>query len=339
MNADEYIKSRAERIEKAIYAEIPAEPREVYGMLGEFISRGGKRIRPVLTLASASACGGSAGGQAHGSLNEWEEGALPFAVGIEMFHNFTLIHDDIEDSSPMRRGRPTMHMEYGVPIAINSGDALYSIVWNSIVRKVSAERLKGSGIIMTDAFRRVAEGQGVELNWYRENRFDISEGEYLKMAGGKTAALIGAACELGAYSAGAGKGERAALREFGEKIGLAFQIKDDVLNLTANPAKYRKKIGEDIDEGKRSLITIHMIANAPDGARKRAIALLGKKRKTEEDIREAIALAGEHGSIKYASDYAEGLVRGAKDSLGALRSVEGRKLMDSLADYIVEREK
>ena len=327
MNADGYIKSRAEIIEKAIYAEIPAEPREVYGMLGEFISRGGKRIRPVLTLASCSACGGR------------EEDALPFAVAIELFHNFTLIHDDIEDASPMRRGKPTIHMEYGIPIAINSGDALYSIVWSSLVRKVEAQRLKGGGMIMTRAFRRVAEGQGVELNWYIGNRFDVSEGEYLAMAGGKTAALIGASCELGAYSAGATKEELAAMREFGEKIGLAFQIKDDVLNLTADPTKYRKKIGEDIDEGKRSLITIHLIANAPGDVRKKVAGILGKKKKGAKDIEEAIGLAKEYGSIKYASDYAERLVREAKASLRALKRAEGRDLMDSLANYIVEREK
>ncbi|NYZ61044.1 polyprenyl synthetase family protein [Candidatus Micrarchaeota archaeon] len=327
MNADEYIRSRMGVIEKEMYANIPAEPKEVYGMLGEFISRGGKRIRPVLVLASCSACGGK------------EESALPFAVAIELFHNFTLIHDDIEDASPMRRGKPTIHTQYGIPIAINSGDALYSIVWNALVRKVEPQKLRGGGIIMIDAFRRVAEGQGIELNWYRENRFDVGEKEYLRMAGGKTAALIGASCELGAYSAGAGKEEQAALKGFGEKIGLAFQIKDDVLNLTADPAKYRKKIGEDIDEGKRSLITIHLIANTPESVRKKVVALLGKKKKSAKDIGDAIALAKEYGSIKYASDYAERLVREAKASLGALGKAEGRELMQSLGDYIVERER
>lgn len=339
MDADDYIKSRAETVEKAIYEEIPAEPKEVYGMLGEFISRGGKRIRPVLVLASAYACGGSVSGPIYGSLSEWEEEAIPFAIAIELFHNFTLIHDDIEDASPMRRGRPTIHMEYGIPIAINSGDALYNIVWLSLLKRVEPQKLKGGGRIMIDSFRRVAEGQGVELNWYKENRFDVSEGEYLKMVGGKTAALIGASCELGAYSAGAGKEEMGALREFGEKIGLAFQIKDDVLNLTADPAKYRKKIGEDIDEGKRSLITIHLIANTPENVRKKVIALLGKKKKGAKDIEEAIGLANEYGSIGYASDYAERLVKEAKASLRTLRRAEGKELMDSLANYIVEREK
>lgn len=327
MNADEYIVSKAKKIEEAVVAEIPQEPSEVYGMLREFVLRGGKRIRPVLTLASCSACGGD------------EERAMPFAVAVELFHNFTLIHDDIEDSSHMRRGKPTLHVQYGVPMALNSGDALYNIMWASLFRKVDSERLRGGAPILLRAFRMVAEGQGIELNWYREGRFDVSEEEYLRMVEGKTASLIGASCEIGAYAADAERGDREALREFGEKIGLAFQIRDDVLNLSADPAKYRKKIGEDIEEGKRSLITIHLLANSPGGARKRVISLLAKKKKEEKDVREIIALAKECGSIEYASNYADGLVREAKASLRMLRNAEGLALMESLADYIVEREK
>ncbi len=327
MDAGEYISSRAKVVEEAVFAEIPEEPEEVYAMLREFVGRGGKRIRPVLALASASACGGE------------EKDALPFAVAVELFHNFTLIHDDVEDSSPMRRGKPTLHMEYGVPIAINSGDALYNIVWASLFGKLGAERLYGGAPILLRAFRMVADGQGMELSWYRGKRFDISEGEYLRMVGGKTASLIGASCEIGAYAAGAGEARRKALQEFGEKIGLAFQIKDDVLNLTADPGKYRKKIGEDIEEGKRSLITIHLIANSQPDVKARVVEVLGKGEKSAEEVQEIIGLAKECGSIAYASDYAERLVQEAKGGLEALGSGGGRGLMESLADYIVEREK
>lgn len=326
MDAGEYIKSRAGEIEKEVYSQLPEEPKEVYGMLREYISRGGKRIRPVLALASCSACGGR------------EEDAMPFAAAIEMFHNFTLIHDDIEDSSPMRRGKPTLHMEYGVPIAINSGDALYNLVWDLLARKADGNRFRDGAGILIRSFKAVAEGQGIELNWYREKRFDVGEKEYLKMVGGKTASLIGASCEMGAYCAGAG-GVRGAMRDFGEKIGLAFQIKDDVLNLTADPGKYRKKIGEDVDEGKRSMIMIHLLANSGAEAREGIIKLLGKERKRPEEIAEIIGLAKESGSIRHASDYAEGLVVEAKGSLEALEDAEGRELMGSLADYIVDREK
>ncbi|MDD5096619.1 MAG: polyprenyl synthetase family protein, partial [Candidatus ainarchaeum sp.] len=226
----------------------------------------------------------------------------------------------------------------GIPIAINSGDALYNLVWHSLVRRAAPGLLRGGAEILIRSFRAVAEGQGRELNWYRAKRFDVSEAEYLGMVGGKTASLIGASCEIGAYCAGAG-GSRDALRTFGEKIGLAFQIKDDVLNLTADPSKYRKKIGEDIEEGKRSLITIHLIANSPPQVRKRVIGILGKAKKSGADVREIIGLADECGSIRYASDCAERMVGEAKASLRTVKAGGGRELMESLADYIVRREK
>ncbi|MEW5996157.1 MAG: polyprenyl synthetase family protein [Candidatus Micrarchaeota archaeon] len=327
MNADEYIASRAKLIEEAVLAEIPGEPEEVYGMLREFVARGGKRIRPVLTLASCSACGGDEGK------------AMPFAVAVELFHNFTLIHDDIEDSSPMRRGKPTLHMQYGIPMALNAGDALYNIMWSSLFRKVGPEELHGGAPIMLRAFRMVAEGQGMELSWYRDKKFDVSEEDYLRMVEGKTAALIGASCELGACAADAEEGERGALREFGEKTGLAFQIRDDVLNLTADPSKYRKKIGEDVEEGKRSLIVIHLLSNSPEKVGRRVAGILGKARKGAEEVGEVIALAKEYGSVEYASEYAERLVREAKRSLRAMGNAGGREMMEALGDYIVEREK
>ena len=112
MDIEAYISKQSEEIEKRIYDEIPQEPEAIYGMLREYLSRGGKRIRPILTLATAEALGGE------------QEDAMPYALAIEIFHNFTLIHDDIEDSSPLRRGKPTLHEQFGVPIAINGGDAL-----------------------------------------------------------------------------------------------------------------------------------------------------------------------------------------------------------------------
>ena len=328
MDVPDYIRTRADKIEEALYKDIPSEPKAVYGMLGDFIARGGKRIRPVLTLACASACGGE------------EDGALPYAVAIELFHNFTLIHDDLEDRSPMRRGKPTVHEEFGDAIAINSGDALYTVVWASLLSKdISPENLAQAERLMVSAFSRVVEGQGIELNWYREGRFDVSEGDYFKMAGGKTAALIGAACELGAFSAGATEDERTAVREFGEAIGLAFQIKDDVLNLTADPSKYKKKIGEDIMEGKRSLITIHLLANAPAETKRRAIEILAKENKTEAEVQEIISMAKEAGSVDYASKTAEEYVASSKEALSRIKDEKGRELLSGLADYIVSREK
>ncbi len=325
---ESYLDEQSKLVEGALYKEIPQEPEYIYGMVREFISRGGKRIRPILTLATADAFGAK------------KEDALPYAVAIELFHNFTLIHDDIEDSSPMRRGKPTLHMQFGIPIAINSGDALYTVVWHTLIsKKIPPEKLTGAFSRLLNGYTSVVEGQGTELEWYRLKSFNISEKDYFHMATGKTGALMGVSCEMGAYAANAPEKECIAMRNFGEKLGLSFQIKDDVLNLTADPTKYKKKIGEDIDEGKRSLITMHLLAHLPEKERKRALSILLAEKKSEEEISEIIALAKKYGSIDYALSISNKLIGEAKSCLSAIKEPKKRAILEALADYMVSREK
>lgn len=328
MDVESYLETQSKIIEDAIYREIPEEPEYIYSMLKEFLSRGGKRIRPILTLATAEAFGGK------------KEDALPYAVAIELFHNFTLIHDDIEDSSPMRRGKPTLHEQYGIPIAINSGDALYTIVWSSILSKgIPPEKFMGALSRLLRGYSLVVEGQGTELEWYRKKKFGVSEEDYFRMATGKTGALIGVSCEMGAYAAGASEKECLAMREFGEKIGLSFQIKDDVLNLTADPSKYKKQIGEDVQEGKRSLIIIKMLASLQQKERKRALSILAKEKKSSEEVQEIISLAKKSGAIDYALSVSGRLVEEAKGRLSIIKGPKRREALEILADYMVKREK
>lgn len=328
MEARDYISAKSKKLEERIYAEIPKEPPIIYPMLEEFISRGGKRIRPILTIACAEACGGS------------EEDAMPYALAIELFHNFTLVHDDIEDSSPMRRGKPTLHEQFGIPIAINSGDALYTVVWSSLLSKeIPPGKLAQAARILLGGFSAVVEGQGTELEWYRTNTFDVSEDDYFRMAGGKTGSLIGISCRIGAFAAGAPESAQSALEEFGEKIGLAFQIKDDVLNLTADPSKYKKEIGEDIKEGKRSLIMLKLLSLLDEADKARVASILAKPEKSEAEVSGLISLAKEKGAIAYAQEVSDRLVAEAKEQLSALESESGRQTLLSLADYIVRRQK
>ena len=328
IDMESYLNEQSKLVESALYKELPQEPEYIYGMIREFISRGGKRIRPILTLATADAFGAK------------KEDALPYATAIELFHNFTLIHDDIEDSSPMRRGKPTLHIQFGIPIAINSGDALYTVVWHTLIsKKIPPERLMGAFSRLLRGYTLVVEGQGTELEWYHLKTFNVSEKDYFRMATGKTGALMGVSCEMGAYAAGAPEKECLAMREFGEKLGLSFQIKDDVLNLTADPAKYKKKIGEDIDEGKRSLITIHLMAHLPEKEKKRVISILIKEKKSEAEVLEIIALAKKYGSIEYALSTSNRLIAEAKSCLNAIKEPKKRAILEALADYMVVREK
>ena len=328
MNIDEYISMQSEKIEKKIYTEIPDEPQAIYGMLKEYLSRGGKRIRPILTLAAADATGGN------------QEDAMPYALAIEIFHNFTLIHDDIEDNSPLRRGKPTLHEQYGIPIAINAGDALYTIVWSSLLsHNLPPEKFQYAIKILVSGFSSVVAGQGAELEWYRTGNFDLAEEDYFKMAGGKTASLMGASCRIGAYSAGASVEMQDAMQVFGEKVGLSFQIRDDVLNLVGDPSKYKKELGEDIKEGKRSLITLKLIQVLPFEEKKKVIGILNSPAKTQEEVDWVISLAKEKGAIDYANSVSDKLVEEAKENLKVIKDEQKREVLSSLANYMVRREK
>ncbi|MFN7990633.1 MAG: polyprenyl synthetase family protein [Candidatus Micrarchaeia archaeon] len=305
-----------------------AEDKRVYGMLVPFIRRGGKRIRPALCLLSCGSCGGD------------RRSAVEPAAIIELFHNFTLIHDDIEDNSLYRRGEPTLHVSHGIPIALNSGDALYTLLWKKLVGlRLTPSRLIRLQKLYTESFKRVVDGQGVELSWIRSGRFDVSEKEYTDMINGKTSALIGLSCEAGAILAGAGKKQSAALRRYGESIGAAFQIQDDVLNVTGDFEKYKKEIGGDITEGKRTLMVVHCLSKAPAGEKKALTDILSRHTADKADIATAIELLKKHGSVDYARRRALDLVSAAKSELGSLPPSDDKRSLILLADYVVSREK
>lgn len=307
---------------------LEAEDKNVYGLLIPFLRRGGKRIRPVLSLLSCGAVGGDYG-----------QAVEPAAI-IEMFHNFTLIHDDIEDDSQFRRGEPALHVTYGVPVALNSGDALYTLLWRGLLGlKFRPARLVALQKLYADAFKQVVDGQGTELAWIRSGRFDVTEKEYLDMIGGKTAALMGLSCEVGAFLGGGGKREQLALRDYGRNIGTAFQIQDDVLNVTGDFEKYQKEIGGDISEGKRTLMVLHCMARADGHERKRLMGVLASHSRKKEDLADAIGLLQKHGSVEYARTAAGAMVLKARKSISRLPDTGDKAALLALADYVIKRDR
>ncbi len=322
-----HISSSLSEIEKIMEKDVSDEDPRVYGMLAPFLRRGGKRIRPALCLLACGLCGGRR-----------EDALVPAAI-IELFHNFTLIHDDIEDQSQFRRGEPTLHVQHGLAAALNSGDALYTLLWRRLVSlPVKPSRLVAMQLLYAQAFKRVVDGQGIELDWIQKDRFDVTEEEYLSMISGKTSALIGLSCEAGAMIAGAGKRQRSSLRAYGEGIGAAFQIQDDVLNLTGDFQKYKKEIGGDISEGKRTLMVVHFLNNADPQKKGRLMSILRSHTKDQGQIGEAIKMLTEQGSIEYARARAKTLVSEAKSRLKSLPETEDRASLSSLADYVIDRE-
>jgi geranylgeranyl diphosphate synthase type I len=312
-----------EKVEQFMSESLSSEDERTYGLLVPFMKRGGKRIRPALTLLSCGASGG-----------DYDSAVMPAAI-IELFHNFTLIHDDIEDDSQFRRGVPALHISNGMPMALNSGDALYTLIWKQIASlPMEPKDLFEFQGIYVNSFKRVVEGQGIEISWIHHNSFDVGENDYLQMISGKTSALMGLSCEAGAFVAG---GEhRKILREYGEMIGTAFQIHDDVLNVTGEFEKYKKEIGGDISEGKRTLMVVHCLENS--GEKETLKSILSKHTKDAEDINQAIAIMKDSGSVDYAREYSTNLVHDAKKLLEPLPDTKDKQSLVEIADYIVSRD-
>ena len=244
----------------------------------------GKHIRPLILLLASEAQGGN-----------WQQ-ALPAAAAIELLHNFTLIHDDIEDGDQLRRGRPTLWSIWGVPQAINAGDAMFTISYRGLLRLpdrgVSAERTVAAAQCYAEAVLHITEGQCRDIEFETDDQ--IGEAQYLTMISGKTAALIGLAAEVGAVIAGAGDEHRAALRDFGESLGKAFQMYDDLLGLWGDSEKTGKPVGSDLVKRKKTLPILHGIQSSTTFRE-----LLAGEALTKTGIRTALAELESCGSRAY----------------------------------------
>ena len=223
-NLEEFLKRASTEIERATLEVLPSkEPyKELYSIQKDYPFRGGKRFRPALLLLCAEWFGAS------------YEDALPSAVALELFHNFALIHDDIEDSSLFRRGKPTLHHLHGIPLAINAGDSLFGMVYEILLtNRARFGDQKALDIIglFNQVFRATFEGQAYDIGWVANNYFPSRE-EYFEMIRRKTGVYSGRGpCQLGALIADAPPDILEKVGDFGEALGIGFQIKDDLLNL------------------------------------------------------------------------------------------------------------
>jgi len=241
-----------------------------YDLILDYPMRGGKALRPALGIATCLGLGGHL------------EAILPTAATLELYHNAFLIHDDIEDESWWRRGKPTLHVDHGVPIAVNVGDAMLSLSLQPLLDNVErvglgpALRILRAVAKMT---RLTVDGQALELEWVRSNAWRLDDADYLKMVELKTSwySFI-TPLQAGAIAAGAGPERLDPLESLGRHLGAAFQITDDLLNLRADPEEYGKEIGGDLWEGKRTLMLLHTLRTAEPTDRDRAVQILAKRR-------------------------------------------------------------
>jgi geranylgeranyl diphosphate synthase type II len=330
--------SYRDRVTPLILQSIPdREPkRHLYDLITGQLSREGKGIRPALCLATCRAFGGS------------EEQALPSAAAIELLHNAFLVHDDIEDNSEYRRDRPTMHRQYGVPLAVNVGDAMNAMSVRLLRQNVS---LLGPDLSVRifDEFDHMSietiEGQAMELGWIRDNDCSTTEEDYLLMVLKKTGwySFIHPA-RIGALIAQPGRTDLDAFNRFGYYLGTAFQIQDDVLNLAGDRNKYGKEIGGDLLEGKRTLILAHLLGAINDQEKGRLKAFLAKPRaqRLPREVSWIYELLRRYGSLEYARkaarDFADGARREFDIAYAGAPPGDDLEFLRSLLGYMVSRE-
>ena len=237
-------------IEEGITAlPLPKKLPGLYDPIRYTMDGGGKRIRPLLTLATCQACGVS------------PEEAMNQALGIEMFHNFTLLHDDVMDRAETRRGRPTVWVKWDTSTAILSGDTMLTLA-SMLMGKCPAEKMPA----MLELFNRTAiqiyEGQQLDMDF--EERSDVTVDEYIEMIRLKTGVLLGCACASGAMMAHASDSTRQAFYDYGVNLGLAFQLRDDYLDTFGNEETFGKKPGGDILNDKKTWLLINALSEAPE---------------------------------------------------------------------------
>ncbi|WNY28167.1 Octaprenyl diphosphate synthase [Methanimicrococcus stummii] len=320
MTVVDEIKKLSVPVDEAIDGLLPVQkPEGLYEASRHIVKAGGKRLRPAVLLASAEAVGGDI------------KTAVPAAVAVELMHTFTLVHDDIMDNDPVRRGLPAVHTIWGEAGGILAGDTLYSKAIEIITTADSdPARLLKSANILSRTCVEVCEGQWLDIDF--ENRDSVSADEYLEMIEKKTAILFGAAAQIGAVIGGADEKTDQALYDFGRLVGLGFQIYDDVLDLTMPEEVLGKRQGSDIFEGKRTLLMIHA---AEKGAIPRAF---GKGSGTKEDIDEAIQVLTDSGSLDYVKNLAVGFVEDGKAKLDILPDSPSKQLLKDMADYMLYRD-
>lgn len=301
------------------------DPENLYNASKHLIKAGGKKIRPALVLLTAEAVGGNI------------EGAYKTAAAVELIHTFSLIHDDIMDEDEMRRGKPSVHTMWGEPMAILAGDILFSLAFELVaqtqVDDVPASRVIKALNTVVDACIKICEGQACDMSF--EEKFDVGESEYLNMIYKKTAALIAAATKSGAIIGGGTAEQVEALSQYGELIGMAFQIQDDYLDVVSDEEELGKPVGSDIVEGKMTLMVVHTLSVASPEDKEELIFIL--KSGDESNTQRAIDIFNKYGSIDYTRDIALDNVNRAKDLLDLLDDSPAKEALYDLADFMLQR--
>ena len=302
--------------------------------LADYPLRPGKAIRPSLVMATCQAFGGS--------LRD----AMGPAVSIEILHNAFLIHDDIEDGSTLRRGRPTLHRLHGTPVAINAGDALAMMALRPLYDHATLGSRLQSRVVeeYLSMAQRTVEGQAKELAWRRNNNVDFGPDDYLELIADKTCWYTTIyPLRIGALIGSRGAADLDSLSRFGFFLGAAFQIRDDLLNLLGTVTDIGKKPLDDLREGKRTLMLSHVLQHAAPEARSWIVRYLGtpQEERLDDDVDRLMAIMGDCRSLEFAADYGAGIADAAHRSFEAAFAEappsQHVEFLHRMVDYMLER--
>lgn len=322
---EEELKAALQPISEAVYTGLHAMMAYHLGWEGPGAGpkASGKRVRPLLVTLTCAAAGG-----------DWRR-ALPAATAVELIHNFSLLHDDIEDNSPVRRGRPTVWTQWGIPQAINTGDSMFSLAHLALHRlegNSDVETTLKAARILENTCLKLTQGQFLDIAY--ESREDLSLDDYWPMVSGKTAALIAACTELGALAAGVSNHTRTRYRDFGLNLGLAFQVLDDYLGIWGKPSKTGKSAASDLLEGKKSLPVLFGLSRGGEFASRWARGPI-----QPDEVTGLAATLAQEGAQSYTQESANRLTDLALQALqDANPQGEAGQCLSHLARQLLQRE-
>jgi geranylgeranyl diphosphate synthase type II len=304
-------------------SHFPAQPSTLYGPCEYFLALGGKRVRPVMCLMGNEL------------FDEINPDAYHVASAVELFHNFTLIHDDILDRAPLRRGKPTVHALHGESTALLAGDVVLVVAYEELNR-IDSRYLKPIIALFNKTAKEVCEGQQLDMDFEKEN--DLTFDRYLHMISLKTSVLLAASLQMGAILGGAGEGNQQHIYEFGRNLGIAFQVQDDYLDAFGDPEKFGKQVGGDIRANKKTFLMIHALETASPAQHKELERLMGQD--GDDKVVRVLDLFRETGIDQWARELKDHYLTEALQHLDEIAVLGNRKEpLKRLAHYLVQRDK
>ena len=300
----------------------PPEPSSLYEPGEYFLKLGGKRIRPVLCLMGNEL------------FDDVKEDAWNAATAIELFHNFTLIHDDIMDKAPLRRGMETVHKKFNENTALLAGDVMLVLAYDYL-NKISSAYLHQIIKLFNKTAREVCEGQQLDMDFEKQEHAILEE--YLRMIELKTSVLLAASLKMGAILGGAGERNQNLLYEFGKKLGIAFQIQDDYLDVFGDPEKFGKQVGGDILANKKTFLLIHALETASDAQKKELSKLMNGN--SSSKVHKVTQIFLENKVDEWALSLKNKYLDEALSHLEDIAVISKRKEpLKELAQFLVQRE-